>query len=182
MAAIFPAGSSREPIASLQRALRRQLSLKNCHCHVRHIFLAFPLFSPTVRARGGPLQPLSFLHTSSRPFLQFSIYSFFVPLLNLRISAPLIFSCVSQRIFSLSLFSSLLLFDLHGPLMLSHSLLLRSFRISYFLCSAKRTPCSSRDPNQPLQRARTMWTQSAHVGCSAFVYIYIELSPIYGGI
>ena len=45
MAAIFPTGSSREPIAFLQRALRRQLSLKNCLCHVRHIFLAFPLFS-----------------------------------------------------------------------------------------------------------------------------------------
>lgn len=45
MAAIFPTGSSREPIAFLQRALRRQLWLKNCLCHVRHIFLAFPLFS-----------------------------------------------------------------------------------------------------------------------------------------
>lgn len=45
MAAIFPTGSSREPIAFLQRALRRQLRLKNCLCHVRHIFLAFPLFS-----------------------------------------------------------------------------------------------------------------------------------------
>lgn len=45
MAAIFPTGSSREPIAFLERALRRQLWLKNCPCHVRHIFLAFPLFS-----------------------------------------------------------------------------------------------------------------------------------------
>lgn len=45
MAAIFPTGSSREPIAFLERALRRQLWLKNCLCHVRHIFLAFPLFS-----------------------------------------------------------------------------------------------------------------------------------------
>lgn len=45
MAAIFPTSSSREPIAFLQRALRRQLWLKNCLCHVRHIFLAFPLFS-----------------------------------------------------------------------------------------------------------------------------------------
>lgn len=45
MAAIFPASSSREPIASLLGTLRRQLGLKNCRCHVRHIFLDFPLFS-----------------------------------------------------------------------------------------------------------------------------------------
>lgn len=45
MAAIFPAGSPREPIASLAGPLRRQLRLKNCRCHVRHIFLTFPLFS-----------------------------------------------------------------------------------------------------------------------------------------
>jgi hypothetical protein len=44
MAAIFPAGSPREPIASLSEPLRRQLRLKNCRCHVRHIFLTFPLF------------------------------------------------------------------------------------------------------------------------------------------
>lgn len=60
MAAIFPTGSSREPIAFLRRALRRQLRLKNCLCHVRHIFLAFPLFSslapgvPGLRSLGRP--------------------------------------------------------------------------------------------------------------------------------
>lgn len=63
MAAIFPASSSREPIASLLRALRRQLRLKNCLCHVRHIFLAFPLFSPLAPEVPG-LFPL-LLHSPS---------------------------------------------------------------------------------------------------------------------
>lgn len=69
MAAIFPASSSREPIASLLRTLRRQLRLKNCLCHVRHIFLAFPLFSPPAPEVPGlfPLFPalpsLSLIHT-----------------------------------------------------------------------------------------------------------------------
>lgn len=67
MAAIFPAGSSREPIASLLRALRRQLRLKNCLCHVRHIFLAFPLFSPPAPEVPGLL--------SSHPSLLSSSYT-----------------------------------------------------------------------------------------------------------
>lgn len=80
MAAIFPTGSSREPIAFLQRALRRQLRLKNCLCHVRHIFLAFPLFSSLAagvpglshlrRSRGQPLlfsSSWSFRLASSSP-------------------------------------------------------------------------------------------------------------------
>lgn len=72
MAAIFPTGSSREPIAFLQRALRRQLRLKNCLCHVRHIFLAFPLFSSLAARVPGLLhlrrsrgQPLFFSPSSS---------------------------------------------------------------------------------------------------------------------
>lgn len=72
MAAIFPTGSSREPIAFLQRALRRQLWLKNCLCHVRHIFLAFPLFSSLAAGVPGLLhlrrsrgQPLVFSPSSS---------------------------------------------------------------------------------------------------------------------
>lgn len=69
MAAIFPASSSREPIASLLRALRRQLRLKNCLCHVRHIFLAFPLFSPLAPEVPGlfPLFPHSLSHSFSFP-------------------------------------------------------------------------------------------------------------------
>lgn len=76
MAAIFPAGSSREPIASLLRTLRRQLRLKNCLCHVRHIFLAFPLFSPLAPEvqRLFPLLP----HLLSHSFSLLSFFSFFL--------------------------------------------------------------------------------------------------------
>lgn len=115
MAAIFPASSSREPIASLLWALRRQLRLKNCLCHVRHIFLAFPLFSSLAPEVLGlfPLLP----GRSHSLFLFFSLSPpfFFLSLLR-RKEAALLLSFLSSAIHD-------------AP-----------FRISYFLCSVRPNP------------------------------------------
>lgn len=104
MAAIFPASFSREPIAFLDRALRRQLRLRNCLCHVRHIFLAFPLFLP----RRWLLTLLSFRFLS--PFLPLDThptrFSFFVLSSVAPISRPrLLFLCHTR--FRVSYFFSL---------------------------------------------------------------------------
>lgn len=99
MAAIFPAGSSQEPIAFLLRALRRQLRLKNCRCHVRHIFLAFPLFSSSV----PQLLSLSF----SFP-ISFSLFVSFFRTRSLFLSYSISFSFSLDLLFFLtrSLFPS----------------------------------------------------------------------------
>jgi len=113
MAAIFPAGSSREPIASLLRALRRQLRLKNCLCHVRHIFLAFPLFSSLAPEVLG-LFPLS--RPSHSLLLLFPLSSFFSLSPLHRKETALLLSFLSSAIHD-------------AP-----------FRISYFLCSVRPNP------------------------------------------
>ena len=126
MAAIFPTGSSPEPIAFLQRALRRQLWLKNCLCHVRHIFLAFPLFSSLAarvpgllylrRSRGQPLfssSTWSFRLASSSPLpvpsprrRRFASLIFFVhPTPSLHPSST--YSSSFSSFFSSNFFSSL---------------------------------------------------------------------------
>ena len=155
MAAIFPAGSSREPIASLQRALRRQLPLKNCHSHVRHIFLAFPLFSPTLRARD--LQPpLSIPRFFLFPFLYLSR----PPPAFLNLSLHLIFRRIPRRSFSFlrHLFPDLTLL-----------VALSSFRIPYFSLFAVQRSSYPLNPTPLMLKIRGT---GAHVGRALLGTLY----------